>query len=60
MKYLFKTAITSSLVGIAFAFAASAQTTRKSVKSVSFTPKKTSEFGSTCGMNMMHDKIMVR
>lgn len=28
--------------------------------SVSFTPKKTGEFGFACGMNMMHGKIIVR
>ncbi|HRI05164.1 MAG TPA: cupredoxin domain-containing protein [Pyrinomonadaceae bacterium] len=28
--------------------------------SVSFTPKRTGEFGFTCGMNMMHGKIIVR
>ena len=28
--------------------------------SVSFTPKSTGEFGFTCGMNMMHGKIIVR
>jgi len=28
--------------------------------SVSFTPNRTGEFGFTCGMNMMHGKIIVR
>lgn len=27
---------------------------------VSFTPKKSGEFGFTCGMNMMHGKLVVR
>lgn len=27
---------------------------------VSFTPKKSGEFGFTCGMNMMHGKIVVQ
>jgi plastocyanin domain-containing protein len=27
---------------------------------VSFTPKKTGEFGFTCGMNMMHGKMVVQ
>jgi plastocyanin domain-containing protein len=27
---------------------------------VSFTPKKTGEFGFTCGMNMMHGKLIVQ
>lgn len=28
--------------------------------SVSFTPRRSGEFGFTCGMNMMHGKIIVR